>query len=212
MPIFGILGHVIVNWDTKKHKKTAIFVLKTYFFAYTLKPFRVQSRNLGTIWVFMNALCKPSLGTPSHVTKILKAENGQKVDQFELIYLNNYSYWWKMVCGFWVHHQPPFFWLSLLPASWKFIFLLDLCDASCRKSLCFFQAKLRIRQLEVENTLTLKWLKVETWFLERKWGIHESFLVLIFGSIGNLIRVSEPKTKMPMEGLNNSSSKINRTR
>ena len=38
----------------------------------------------------MNALRKLSLGTPGHVTKILQAENGQKVDDFEPIYLHNY--------------------------------------------------------------------------------------------------------------------------
>ena len=36
------------------------------------------------------ALCKPSLGTLGHVTKILQAKNGQKVDDFEPIYLVNY--------------------------------------------------------------------------------------------------------------------------
>ena len=37
----------------------------------------------------MSALCKPSLGAPGYVTKILQAENGQRVDEFELIYLGN---------------------------------------------------------------------------------------------------------------------------
>ena len=40
----------------------------------------------------MNALHKPSLVAPGHVTKILQAENGQKVDEFEPIYLGNYRY------------------------------------------------------------------------------------------------------------------------
>ena len=35
----------------------------------------------------MNTLCKPSLGGPGHVTKILQAQNWQKVDGFEPIYL-----------------------------------------------------------------------------------------------------------------------------
>ena len=35
----------------------------------------------------MNALCKPSLGAPGHVTKMLQAESGQKVDEFEPINL-----------------------------------------------------------------------------------------------------------------------------
>ena len=39
------------------------------------------------MWVLINALCKPSLGVPGHVTKILLAKNGQKVDDFESIYL-----------------------------------------------------------------------------------------------------------------------------
>ena len=31
------------------------------------------------MWVPMNAVCKPSLGAPGHVIKILRAENGQKL-------------------------------------------------------------------------------------------------------------------------------------
>ena len=33
----------------------------------------------------MNGLRKPSLGAPGHVTKMLQAKNGQKVDEFEPI-------------------------------------------------------------------------------------------------------------------------------
>ena len=45
------------------------------------------------MWVLMNALCEASLGGPGHVTKILQAENGQKVDEFESIYhLGKYRY------------------------------------------------------------------------------------------------------------------------
>ena len=40
----------------------------------------------------MNALCKPCLGAPGHVTKILQAESQQKVEDFEPIYLGNYRY------------------------------------------------------------------------------------------------------------------------
>ena len=36
--------------------------------------------------VLKNSLCKPSLGALGHVTKMLQAENGQKVDDFEPIY------------------------------------------------------------------------------------------------------------------------------
>ena len=36
----------------------------------------------------MIALCKPSLGLPGRVTKILQTKNGQKVDVFERIYIS----------------------------------------------------------------------------------------------------------------------------
>ena len=44
------------------------------------------------MWVQISGLCKPSLGAPGHVTTMLQAENGQKVDDFELIYLRNYRF------------------------------------------------------------------------------------------------------------------------
>ena len=40
--------------------------------------------------MFINALCRPSLGAPGYVTKVLQAENGQKADEFEHTYLGNY--------------------------------------------------------------------------------------------------------------------------
>ena len=42
--------------------------------------------------------------------------------------------------------------------------------------------------------------------------MYGSFFVQIMGAIGFVIRVSEPKTKMPIEGLNSSSSKANCSR
>ena len=39
--------------------------------------------------MLINVLCKSSLGAPGLVTKILQAENGQKVDELEPIYLDN---------------------------------------------------------------------------------------------------------------------------
>ena len=44
------------------------------------------------MWALIKASCKPSLKAPGYVTKILQAENGQKVDEFEPIYLGNYRY------------------------------------------------------------------------------------------------------------------------
>ena len=44
------------------------------------------------MWASLNALCKPSLRMPGHVTNILQAENEQKVDEFEPIYVGNYRY------------------------------------------------------------------------------------------------------------------------
>ena len=43
-------------------------------------------------------------------------------------------------------------------------------------------------------------------------GTCESFLVQILGAISNVIKVSAPKTEMPIGGLNSSSSKINHRR
>ena len=37
--------------------------------------------------MLVNASCKPSLGEPGRANKMLQAENGQKVDKFESIYL-----------------------------------------------------------------------------------------------------------------------------
>ena len=36
--------------------------------------------------MLMNALCKPSMGAPGYLTKILQAKNWLKVDEFEPIY------------------------------------------------------------------------------------------------------------------------------
>ena len=43
-------------------------------------------------------------------------------------------------------------------------------------------------------------------------GTYESFLAQILGAIGHVIRVSEPKTEMPIEGSKSSSSNTNRPR
>ena len=112
VPISGNLGHVIVNWDTQK--KRWFLAWKFIDSLITHKPLYVQSWNLNTMWVFRNALCWLSLGLPSHVAKISQAENGQTVDEFEPIYLGNYQYWWKKLCDFWAHYQPPLFWLCRL--------------------------------------------------------------------------------------------------
>ena len=76
------------------------------------------------MWVLMNTFCKPSLGMPCHVTKILQAENGQKLRKFEPIYFdNNYRHWWNMVCDFWAHYQPPLFRLCSFTPTWIQVFL-----------------------------------------------------------------------------------------
>ena len=40
----------------------------------------------------MNVSCKASFGAPGLVAKMLQAENGQKVYEFETIYLGNDRY------------------------------------------------------------------------------------------------------------------------
>ena len=42
------------------------------------------------MWVIIKGLCKPSLGAPGHVTKMLQAENEQKMDEFKQIYRDKY--------------------------------------------------------------------------------------------------------------------------
>ena len=42
------------------------------------------------MWVPINGLSKPSLWAPGHVTKMLQAKNGQKVDDLEPIRLCKY--------------------------------------------------------------------------------------------------------------------------
>ena len=101
-------------------------VLQKTFDLQHQKPLDVQNWNLDMMWVLMNALCKLILGAPGHVTKILRAKNGQKVDNFKIyIYIDNYRYWWKMVCDFWAHHQLPFFWLCSFTPTWKLFFLFS---------------------------------------------------------------------------------------
>ena len=52
------------------------------------------------MWVLMNALHKTSLRTLGPVTNILKVKNGQKLDEFEPIYVGNYRYWCKLLVFF----------------------------------------------------------------------------------------------------------------
>ena len=47
----------------------------------------VESCNSDTTWVEAESVCVPSLRAPSRVTKISEAENGQKVVNFEVVYL-----------------------------------------------------------------------------------------------------------------------------
>ena len=96
--------------------------------------------------------------------------------------------------------------LNFMELNWDFI------DASRRKSLCFFRAKLRIRQPEVENAITSKRLKVETWNSELRWGTYESFFAQSLGAIDHVKRVSYPKPEMPIGGLHRSTSKTNWSR
>ena len=95
MPILGILGHVIVNWHSKKQRFFAWKFINSHI---TQKPIGLHNWNLYTFWVIINGLCKPTLGAPGHMTKMLQAKNGQKVDDFEPIYLGKYRFWWKTMC------------------------------------------------------------------------------------------------------------------
>ena len=69
------------------------------------------------MWVLNNALCKPSLGAPGLVTKILQAKNGQKVDKFEAIYgisvITDIDENWFVIFEHTIHHLS--FGYSCLP-------------------------------------------------------------------------------------------------
>ena len=79
VPISGILGYVVENWHTNKHKKLRILASNFVNSTTTQKPLGMQSWNLRTMWVLMIGLRKPSLGAPGYVTKMLQVENWQKV-------------------------------------------------------------------------------------------------------------------------------------
>ena len=70
----------------------------------------------------MNVLNLTNLGVPGHVTAILEAKNNEKVDRFEPVHLGKYRYWWKKVCGFLTHYQPPFFCRRLFTPAWVLFF------------------------------------------------------------------------------------------
>ena len=88
MPILGVEDHVIMIWGPQNRQKTAIFEPKFFYFAYNKKMLNVESCNLDTTWVEVESICVPSLRAPSQVTEISEAENGQKVVNFEVVYLD----------------------------------------------------------------------------------------------------------------------------
>ena len=82
----------------------------------------------------------------------------------------------------------------------------------CRKSLCFFPCK-------ITNSTTSG---RERYIFETAKGRNLEFITLMrhmliilsanFGTNRSRYRISEPKTDIPIEGLNSSSSKTNRRR
>ena len=77
----------------KKTEKMRLLAWKFINSLITQKLLGVHGLNSHAMWVIINGLCKPSLGKPGLVTKMLQAEKGQKVDDFELKYLGNYRFW-----------------------------------------------------------------------------------------------------------------------
>ena len=73
----------------------AIFGLKIYLLVYNSKSTRRAKLNFGHNADTLNGLCKRSLKAPGIVTKMLHAENGQKVDDFEAMYLAKYQFFRK---------------------------------------------------------------------------------------------------------------------
>ena len=50
-----------------------------------------------------------NVGAPGHATEMLPTEIGQKMNDFEPIYLSKYRFRRKMSCTFSAHYQPPLF-------------------------------------------------------------------------------------------------------
>ena len=105
VPIWGILGHVIVNWDTqKKLKQNDNFWLINSLIIPV--PLDMQSWNLDTMWIvgaYVSLMQTKFEGARSQ-DQTFTAENGQKVNESEPIYLGNYRYWWKMVFERTINH------------------------------------------------------------------------------------------------------------
>ena len=81
VPILGIAGQVIVNYDTKNRKQQFFarkLLIRLYLENYS--TYKAEIRTQCGTWVLMNALYELSLGAPGNRTEILQAENGQKVD------------------------------------------------------------------------------------------------------------------------------------
>ena len=73
---------------TLKSTKNGYFWAEIFFISLlTKKQLNVKSWNLDTTWVMINSVWIPSLRASSHVTEISEAENGQKVVNFEVVYL-----------------------------------------------------------------------------------------------------------------------------
>ena len=70
-----------------------------------------------------------------------------------------------------------------------------------REKLCILKQKKKRYNFETAKSRNLDF----------SWGTCDLFLVQILGTISHVIRVSEPKTEMPIVGLNSFSSKTNGT-
>ena len=76
----------------------------------------------------------------------------------------------------------------------------------------FFSCKITNSATRGRKRYNFKTTTVETWNLEVGWDTYGPFFVQILGAISYVIRVSEPKPEMPIEGLNSSSWKTNCSR
>ena len=90
VPILGIVGHVIVNYNTKTIGRNGNFWLENLLVCLSLKTTSRAKLKFGHNMCSNGGFMHSELGVPGHVTAILKAENGQKVDEFKTIYLGKY--------------------------------------------------------------------------------------------------------------------------
>ena len=114
VPILGILGHMIVNWDTKIRQFLAWQSMKTTWRAKLKCVHNVGAYECCMQTEFVGARSREQNFTDRKWEKSWRIWTDTSPSFLILI---------EMVCDFWAHYQPPFFWLCLFTSTWILFFL-----------------------------------------------------------------------------------------